>query len=92
MPVSGLVVSLSNQPDLRQNAWESMRADPRIEVGLIEAQRVAIVVDTASNEEDKTIWNWLQQLPGVVFVDIVMVGFEEPVDRPTEESSVCSGR
>jgi nitrate reductase NapAB chaperone NapD len=77
MPVSGLVVSFSDQPDLREKAMDAIRDDSRIEIGVTKSQRMAIVIDTPSSDEDKQLWGWLNSLPGVVFVDVVMVGFEE---------------
>lgn len=87
MPVSGLVVSLTDEPHLREAAIASIRQETRIEVGIIRSGRMAIVLDTVSTDEDKQLWHWLSSLPGVVFVDVAMVGFEEqgrppaPLDR-----------
>jgi nitrate reductase NapAB chaperone NapD len=81
MPVSGLVVSLSPQSELRAAAIASLGREPRIEIGVVESGKMAIVVDTESADEDKQLWNWLHTIPGVVFVDVVMVGFEESFNR-----------
>ena len=77
MPVSGLVVSLANEPNLRETAIDAIRQESQIEIGVINSLRMAVVVDTPSSEEDKEIWNWLNALPGVTFVDVAMVGFED---------------
>ncbi|GAA4443507.1 hypothetical protein GCM10023156_00650 [Novipirellula rosea] len=81
MPISGLVVTLSDNDTERANALNSLRRDPRIELGISEpeqrhAMRIPIVVDTQSNDEDKQVWQWLNELTGVVFVDVALVGFE----------------
>ena len=81
MPVSGLVVSLSDRDDARENAIAAIRQESRIEIGAIHSRRMAVVMDTDSSDEDKELWNWLSTLPGVVFVDVVMVGFEDEVGR-----------
>ena len=81
MPVSGLVVTLADQSGVRENAINAIRNEPRIEIGVTQSGRMAIVVDTASDEEDKQLWQWLNRLPGVAFVDVVMVGFEERVQE-----------
>ena len=86
MPISGLVVSFADDPPLRQKAIEAMEAEPRIDVGVIESNRVAIVLDTASGEEDKRLWEWLSALPGVVFIDVAMVVFDE--DAQSEASDL----
>ncbi|TWU24069.1 hypothetical protein Pla52o_19920 [Novipirellula galeiformis] len=81
MPISGLVVTLSDNATERADVLSSLRRDPRIELGINEpeqqhAVRIPIVVDTPSNDEDKQVWQWLNRLPGVVFVDVALVGFE----------------
>ncbi|WP_144057649.1 hypothetical protein [Novipirellula maiorica] len=89
MPISGLVVTLSDSEPERADALKSLRDDPRIELGINEpeqqhALRIPIVVDTHSNHEDKQVWKWLNELPGVVFVDVALVGFEnESLDNDT---------
>jgi hypothetical protein len=45
---------------------------------VIEANRLAIVLDTASEEEDRQAWDWLGSLAGVSFVEVAFVGFEQP--------------
>ncbi len=82
MPISGLVVTLSDNDTERADAIDALRREPRIELGISEleqtvASRIPIVVDTQSNEDDKQVWQWLNDLPGVVFVDVALVGFED---------------
>ena len=86
MPVSGLVVSLSNDDESRSQAIAAINQEPRNEVGVIEANRMAVVIDSPSAAEDKELWAWLNGLAGVVFVDLVMVGFEE--DAASREPAV----
>lgn len=81
MPISGLVVTLSDNDTERADALAALRRDRRIELGITEpeqqhAMRIPIVVDTRSNDEDKQVWQWLNDLAGVVFVDVALVGFE----------------
>ena len=76
MPVSGLVVALSSALHLQEEVLTAIAQEPRIEVGVREATLLAIVVDTRSSEEDRQLWQWLQSLPGVEFVEVAMVGFE----------------
>jgi hypothetical protein len=83
MPISGLVVSLVSDPQLREEAIGKIRAEPRIEVGAIHANRMAIVLDTPTIEDDKRLWNWLSSLPGVVFVDLAMVAFDSSDPSPS---------
>jgi hypothetical protein len=81
MPVSGLVVSLTQEPELRRKTVDAIRGEPRIDIGPIHSDRMALVIDTASSAEDKQLWDWLKQLPGVVFVDVALVAFEDPTEH-----------
>ena len=88
MPVSGLVVSLSDEPQPRAESLALIGREPRITVGVVEANRLAIVVDTASSEEDRRLWEWLGSLPGVSFVEVAFVGFEQQGDLPVQAGQV----
>jgi nitrate reductase NapAB chaperone NapD len=76
MPISGLVVTLSRDPHLRELALAAINREPRIETGVMEAGRLAIVVETDSPDDDRDVWQWLGSLPGVDFVDVALIGFE----------------
>lgn len=90
MPVSGLVVSLKNDPRLRAEALDAIQGESCIEVGVIEGRRMAIVVDTDSTDDDKRLWCWLGSLPGVAFVDVAMVGYEDSAADPQAGGSSAS--
>ena len=76
MPVSGLVISLCDGPESRAGALSAIRQETRITMGVLAANRLAIVLDTASSEEDRQLWDWLGSLSGVSFVEVAFVGFE----------------
>jgi nitrate reductase NapAB chaperone NapD len=82
MPISGLVVSLHPDQESSRTSIQSLTEDPRIQVGPLVAGRVAIVAETDSVEEDKRLWQWLEDLPGVARVDLTFVGFDEEPSRP----------
>ena len=90
MPVSGLVVSLKSDPRLREEAIEAIGRESCIEVGVIERRKMAIVVDTDSSEDDKRIWCWLGALPGVAFVDVAMVAYDQPAERFDSSETLAS--
>ena len=78
MPVSGLVLSLSDGPQPRAEALSAIRRETRITMGVLDANRLAIVLDTASREEVRQLWDWLGSLSGVSLVEVAFVGFEQP--------------
>lgn len=77
MPISGLVVALADDA-LGQQSADRIAAAPQIEVGRRTAHKLAVVVETASSDEDRDLWQWLRDLPGVVHVDVVFIGFDDP--------------
>jgi hypothetical protein len=87
MPVSGLVVSLSDEPQPRSEALAVIGREARITMGVLEANRLAIVLDTASSEEDRQLWDWLGSLSGVSFVEVAFVGFEQRGTSLPEQAS-----
>ena len=82
MPISGLVLTLSDDPTLRASALEAVSGNVKIEPGRLARQRLPSVVDTASSCEDKAVWEWLHELPGVLFVDLVSADYSEDEPEP----------
>jgi hypothetical protein len=83
MPISGLVVTLTDNPVLQQAAFAAMREHPALEVGERKCNQVALVVESACEEEDRLIWEWLHALPGVAMVVVAFIHFD---DEPGAES------
>jgi len=77
MPISGLMLTLADDASLAGEALGAIAGERRIEVGDREQHRLAVVVDTRTREEDQQLWRWLNDLPGVRFVDVVYVTFED---------------
>jgi hypothetical protein len=86
MPVSGLVVSLRDDPKSRAQALAAISQQTQITMGEVEQNRVAIVVDTTSTQEDKRLWDWLGSLPGVSLLEVAFVGFEQQLDSTKSDS------
>lgn len=77
MPVSGLVITFSSNTADHGEVLEQLADEPAIEVGDVCGAKVAIVVDTDTREQDRKIWNWVRDLPGVAMVDVAFVGFDD---------------
>lgn len=77
MPVSGLVITFSSDVADHGEIMEQLAAESAIELGTACGPRLAVVVDTPSRDHDRTIWDWVRDLPGVAVVDVAFVGFEE---------------
>ncbi len=80
MPISGLVVSLRDDPLLRTETLAAIGQQSQITMGVLEQNQLAIVVDTTSSQEDKQIWEWLGSLSGVSLLEVAFVGFEQQTE------------
>ena len=90
MPVSGLVVTLRDEPLERAQTLAAIAHQPQITTGVLEQNRLAIVVATDSRREDKRLWDWLGSLAGVSSLEVAFVGFEQPAESnglPSESDS-----
>ena len=76
MPISGLVVSLSADATQRDAAKSKIAADPRVQLGESAPQRLAIALETATEDEDRHFWRWLNAISGVEFVEVAFIGFD----------------
>lgn len=92
MPVSGLVLTLSREESCRREALSALYEHASIVIGERVAHRLPIVVDTPNSEEDRAIWEWLQKLPGVAFVNLVCTDATEDIENDCDPSNRCSGK
>ena len=83
MPISGLVVTLTDNPVLQQAALAAMREHPALELGERTRNQIALVAESACEEEDRLIWEWLHALPGVAMVVVAFIHFD---DEPGDDS------
>jgi hypothetical protein len=76
MPISSLVLTLDASPELRARVLSEVARDPRISLGTPVKERwLPVVTETASLSEGEVLAESLRELPGVSFVDVVMVDF-----------------
>jgi hypothetical protein len=79
MPISSLVLTLDASPELRARARVEVARDPRVTVGPpLKELWLPVVTETRSLPEGEALAESLRELPGVSFVDVVMVDFSEP--------------
>ena len=77
VPISGLVVTFIASQTSVESLRQTLQVIPEIEVGECSEHRMAIVVDSASRQRDREIWEQIQQLPGVSDINVAFVGFDE---------------
>lgn len=90
MPVSGLIISLSEDRRERDGALQAIKHHNAISTGEPQGLRLPVVVDTPCSEADREVWLWLHELPGVLFVDLVCTdASDDPPHAPTETPPVA---
>jgi nitrate reductase NapAB chaperone NapD len=87
VPISGLVVVFESSEALSDQRVQQLAEHAAIEVGERQRDRVAIVVDSTSKDQDRQVWEWLQSLPGVSDIKIAFVGFDDVADEDAPQES-----
>ena len=81
--VSGLVVTLHDDPVARADAMARIAAHPAISVATPKDRWLPIAVDARDQRESRDIHDWLLALEGVAFVDVVSVSFASEEEETT---------
>lgn len=102
MPISGLIITLNPQGPQADAAQNWLAEDARFEIGKPDkpgGRRLPATLDTETRDEDKQCWDAMQEHPGIAFVDVTCVFFEEddappsPIDSleaPASEQTLTS--
>jgi len=90
MPISGLAITLERDAALAEQARRALAGDERIELGPQNDNRIAATIETQSQQEDRQLRDWINALPGVTYVDIVFIHFDD--DHAADESDARSQR
>jgi hypothetical protein len=77
MPISGLLLTLNENPYTRTETILALRSHSRIETGQCVERWLPIAVDAEDDDESRQLHDWISVLPGVEFVDVVSVHFDE---------------
>ncbi|WP_164002862.1 hypothetical protein [Pyxidicoccus caerfyrddinensis] len=76
MTFSSLVLTLEDSAEQRAGVLGRLERDARITVGTpFEERWLPVVVETQTPEEGESVADFLRDLPGVRFLDVVMVDF-----------------
>ncbi|MCY1022775.1 hypothetical protein [Pyxidicoccus sp. MSG2] len=81
MTFSSLVLTLEDSAAQRAQVLALLEGDARITVGTpFEERWLPVVTETATTEEGEQLADFLRDLPGVRFLDVVMVDFSGEVN------------
>lgn len=78
MPVNGLMVTLSADPGPASHALESIAAHAGIECGECHERWLGLAVESRDEHEARELHAWLENLPGVDQVSVILVTLDEP--------------
>ncbi|NMO14898.1 hypothetical protein HPC49_05980 [Pyxidicoccus fallax] len=76
MTFSSLVLTLEDSAEQRAGVLARLERDARITLGMpFEERWLPVVVETETAEEGESVAEFIRDLPGVRFLDVVMVDF-----------------
>jgi len=74
--VSGLIITLADDPAHRDQALASLRAHGAFMLGSASGRWLPAVMEAADDRECRALHDWIMTHPGVRFVDVVSVDFD----------------
>lgn len=77
MPVSGLVITLKGGAGERRATIDTIAGNDAFTVGKRTGRWLPIAMEAIDDGESRQLHDWLMSLPGVAFVDVVSVNFDE---------------
>jgi nitrate reductase NapAB chaperone NapD len=81
MSISGLIITLTEQPTESAIAIQRLSADGRFTLGRRERYLLPAVLEARSDFEAEEAVRWLTDVPGVLKVDVVYVRFAEDAEE-----------
>lgn len=93
MITSGLVLTLSADKWLAQSAEAALRARPECTLAERVERWLPVAIEVADVRASRDLHDWLHALPGVDFVDVVQVNFDEekPISPPGPRADAVPG-
>jgi len=77
MPISGLILTLSSDAELAAQAIATVSMRAEFMPGERNACWLPVAMEARDDAESRDLHDWLNALPGVDFVDVVYVNFDE---------------
>lgn len=81
MPVSGLLLTLDSNPARADAVLRAIGNDQHIELGVRDGRKQAAVIDASDERENRRLWTWLDNLPGVEHIDVVFISIDTDDER-----------
>jgi hypothetical protein len=87
--ISGLVASLTADAALALSALQAIRQHPALELGPQDGRRLPLVLETTNPGESHKLSDWLAELPGVEYVDVAFVHWDNDLAPVPSSPPLC---
>lgn len=77
MLTAGLLLNLKDGDATAAAVTCELQAHAAFQPGMSEGRWLPVVMEAADDAESRTLHDWVAALPGVAFVDVVHVNFDE---------------
>lgn len=77
MITSGLILTLSPDAALAEQAMTALRARPEFTPGELGDRWLPVALEARDEAARRDLHDWLEHLPGIELVEVVQVNFEE---------------
>lgn len=85
MPISGLVISIDCDKHDRQTVVKKIDDITYIKLGQSSSHRIPAVLETPSPRQDRQTIQEINDIPGVTFIDVVFVHFDQEEEGTQNE-------
>jgi nitrate reductase NapAB chaperone NapD len=88
MGISAVALTLSASPNEQRAVVAALAARPHVVLGPSAGAKQALVIDAPSRSAERSTLDWIESLPGVLHVALVLCTVDdatEPTDGPSVE-------
>jgi nitrate reductase NapAB chaperone NapD len=85
MTISGLLITLTDDPETSDAVITALQDDPRIDVGERLGPYLPVVADTTGKQESQRLWDELRELAGVINVNLAFAHLDDEEKRHADE-------
>ncbi len=85
MWVSSFVITVPAEPERVECILNALRAVPVFEIGEIVGCRLPVVLEAEDGSSARHWHHWVEELPGVIHVDVAFVSFDDDEDSAASE-------
>ncbi len=86
--ICSVAIRIDSNPAIAENAIAEIQNQDSIETGTRNGQVLPAVIDTPDPVAMEDITRWIQELDGVIHVDVVYVDFEGADEAPVNAQDV----